>query len=145
MVAIHKDHKELTDEQFAGLKEKCLKARETSYSPYSKFRVGCALITTTGETFTGTNVENASYGAGICAERCAITKAVSDGFSKFLVLAICGDTEDTISPCGICRQFIREFAPKLPIFMFNKDGSKFIKVYLQDLLPLSFGPESLGN
>ncbi|ODV80530.1 cytidine deaminase [Suhomyces tanzawaensis NRRL Y-17324] len=141
---IHNDHDELSDFGFSQLKEKCLNARNVSYSPYSNFRVGCTILTETGEHFSGANVENASYGAGVCAERTAICKAVTEGHRKFKIIAISGDDEEPITPCGICRQFIREFAPEVPIYMFNKDGSKFIKVFLQDLLPLSFGPENLG-
>lgn len=68
----------------------------------------------------------------------------TEGHKKLKLIAISGDSEEPISPCGICRQFIREFGPNVPVFMFNLDGSKFIKVFLQDLLPLSFGPENLG-
>lgn len=73
-----------------------------------------------------------------------LTISQTEGHKKLKLVAISGDSEEPISPCGICRQFIREFGPNVPVFMFNKDGSKFIKVFLQDLLPLSFGPENLG-
>mmetsp|Transcript_9204 Transcript_9204/g.11494 ORF Transcript_9204/g.11494 Transcript_9204/m.11494 type:complete len:148 (+) Transcript_9204:51-494(+) len=141
---IYNDHKELSEDEFNSLREMCLEARNSAYCPYSKFRVGCVLETNTGKRYTGANVENASYGAGICAERATITKAVTEGHKELRLVAISGDSEEPISPCGICRQFIREFGPNVPVFMFNKDGSKFIKVFLQDLLPLSFGPENLG-
>ncbi|CAX42497.1 cytidine aminohydrolase, putative [Candida dubliniensis CD36] len=137
------DHKELSDTEFSKLKENVIKAKSTAYCPYSKFRVGCALLTESGEFISGANVENASYGAGVCAERTAIVKAVTEGHTKFKAIAVAGNTKDPITPCGICRQFIREFAPEIPVFMFN-EGNGFIKVYLQDLLPLSFGPEDLG-
>lgn len=92
-------------------------------------------------------MENASYGAGICAERSAIVKAVSSGTRFFKAIAISGDGDDPISPCGICRQVIREFSDKelkLPVFMFNSDGSKWVKMPIGDLLPMSFGPQDLG-
>lgn len=100
-------------------------------------------MTELGEYITGVNVENASYGAGVCAERTAISKAVSEGYRKFKAIAIAADTEEPIVPCGICRQFIREFCHDIVLFLFNKNGD-FIKVYLKDLLPMSFGPEDLG-
>ncbi|RCK55671.1 Cytidine deaminase [Candida viswanathii] len=137
------DHNEVTEEEFVKLKGSVIKAKSLAYCPYSKFRVGCTIITESGEFINGANVENASYGAGICAERTAIVKAVSEGQTQFKAIAISGDTKNPITPCGICRQFIREFAPDIPVFMFNEDG-EFIKVYLHDLLPLSFGPEDLG-
>lgn len=118
-------------------------ARKLSYCPYSKFRVGCTLITADGTKYSGANVENASYGACICAERTTITKAVVDGHREFKVIAILGDSQEPITPCGICRQVIREFAPKVPVYTFSDEA--FMKVYLNDLLPLSFGPEDLGK
>ncbi|SCU89484.1 LAME_0E03796g1_1 [Lachancea meyersii CBS 8951] len=136
----------LTECDFQLLKDNAIKARELSYSPYSTFRVGCCIMTKAKACILGANVENASYGAGICAERTAIVKAVTSGHANdWLCLAISGDALETcISPCGICRQAIREFASlELPIVMFNGDGSKFIIKSLQELLPLSFGPDDL--
>ncbi|KAK6461921.1 cytidine deaminase-like protein [Scheffersomyces coipomensis] len=144
MVTIHTDHKELTTEEFNTLKSKCLAAKDLSYSPYSNFRVGCTLITESGTYISGANIENASYGACICAERTTISKALLEGHKKLKVIAISSDDKDPISPCGICRQFIREFGVDIPIYMFGNSG-QFIKVYLEDLLPLSFGPENLGK
>ncbi|SCU96790.1 LAFA_0G08130g1_1 [Lachancea sp. 'fantastica'] len=138
----------LTDSDFQTLKTKALRARELSYSPYSKFRVGCSIMTESKTCVVGANVENASYGAGICAERTAIVKAVTSGHANdWLCLAISGDALETcISPCGICRQAIREFASlKLPIVMLNGDGSKCVVKTLQELLPMSFGPEDLDT
>ncbi|ODV67979.1 cytidine deaminase [Hyphopichia burtonii NRRL Y-1933] len=141
---IHRDHHELSDAEFVRLKHECLKARDVSYSPYSKFRVGCCIITSTNEFISGANVENASYGAGVCAERTTICKAVLQGYKTYKAIAISSDSNQPISPCGICRQFIREFAPNIPVFMFDSNGDQYIKCYLEDLLPLSFGPENLG-
>ncbi|KAI5965852.1 uncharacterized protein KGF55_001215 [Candida pseudojiufengensis] len=142
-VTTYNDHDELTDEEFHNIKDLVLKAKDYAYCPYSNFRVGCIVLTQEGEFIRGANVENASYGAGVCAERSALTKAVTEGYKNFKAIAISGDTNEPIVPCGICRQFIREFNKNITIFLFNKDG-EFIKVYLKDLLPMSFGPEDLG-
>lgn len=136
----------ISTEQYETLKSKALTARNASYSPYSKFRVGCCVLTNSGEFITGANVENASYGGAICAERTAIVKAVTSGHRKWTCIAISGDSlESCISPCGICRQVIREFAQlDLPVVMLNGDGSKSVVKTVQELLPLSFGPEDLN-
>ncbi|GMM33527.1 cytidine deaminase [Saccharomycopsis crataegensis] len=142
---IHTDHNGLTQEEFANLKEKTIKAKDLSYSPYSNFRVGATILTTCGEYISGANVENASYGACICAERTAITRAVVSGFKSFRAIGISTDLKDKIgSPCGICRQVIREFGLNVSIYLFNVDGSKYFRVQLKDILPLSFGPSDLG-
>ncbi|QLQ82305.1 hypothetical protein HG537_0H00660 [Torulaspora globosa] len=137
----------LDRDQFEKLKKLTLEARQLAYAPYSKFRVGCCLVAEGDEYYTGANVENASYGATICAERTTIVKAVtSEPKPKWVCLAIAGDSlESCISPCGICRQFIREFATQdFPIVMFNGDGSQVRVRTLKELLPLSFGPEDLA-
>uniref|UniRef100_A0A8C2D173 Cytidine deaminase n=1 Tax=Cyprinus carpio TaxID=7962 RepID=A0A8C2D173_CYPCA len=91
------------------LVRKSQEAKEQAYCPYSKFRVGAAVLTSDGTVFTGCNVENACYTAGLCAERTAISKAVSEGHKSFKAIAIASDLEDRfISPCGACRQFMRE-------------------------------------
>jgi len=106
-----------------------------SYSPYSHFRVGCALLTNEGKIFTGTNVENRSFGGTICAERVAITKAVSEGFKVFKTICIIGlDSLEILPPCGICRQFISEFGTDIEVVMSNKN-SEYKKVNIRDLLP----------
>ena len=94
-------------------------ARSGSYSPYSNFRVGAALLADDGATFIlGANVENASYGGAICAERTAVVKAVSEGRRRFVGLAVSSDVAGPISPCGICRQVLREFCPlNMPILL----------------------------
>lgn len=143
----------VTSEQFENLKELVLDARKLSYCPYSKFRVGCCILTKDGQFITGANVENASYGGAICAERTTIVKIVTASSEQrrhcgdWLCLAISGDSlERCISPCGICRQFIREFTPtSFPIVMFNGDGSKYIIKTLEELLPLSFGPDDVNS
>lgn len=133
---------------FETLKRNALDARQHSYSPYSKFRVGCCIMLKSKACIIGANVENASYGGAICAERTAIVKAVTSNHKDdWLCMAISGDSLDScISPCGICRQVIREFGDlHMPIVMFNGDGSKHVIRTLQELLPLSFGPDDLAE
>ena len=116
---------------------------EKSYCPYSKFPVGAALLSADGRIFTGCNVENAAYGSCICAERTALVKAVSEGAREFVSLAVVGNSEDFCWPCGACRQMLREFAPNLEIIVGN--GKRELTVTsLPELLPHSFGPESLN-
>ncbi|KAF7579763.1 putative high osmolarity sensitivity protein [Clavispora lusitaniae] len=90
------------------------------------------------------NVENASYGAAICAERTAITRMVMEGHRKIQAIAISSDQAEPISPCGICRQVIREFGATVPVYMYSNDGEKVLCLTLDELLPHSFGPENLG-
>lgn len=121
-------------------------ARSRAYAPYSKFRVGAVILTTSGSHIIGCNVENASYPAGVCAERTAIAKAISDGVDPATfeaVAVITDDAEVLSSPCGICRQVIREFAPKARVIMFTANGEKVKIMTLEELLPMSFGPENL--
>lgn len=121
-------------------------AKNLAYAPYSNFRVGAAVLTASGVLIDGANVENASYGACICAERTTIVRSVAMGHKKFKAIGVSTDLADKIgSPCGICRQVIREFGQNIPLFLFNNDGSKYFKVYLKDILPLSFGPSDLGK
>ncbi|KZO92834.1 cytidine deaminase [Calocera viscosa TUFC12733] len=128
-----------------------IEAKEGSYSPYSKFRVGAAFMTPSGAIIKGANIENASYGATICAERTALVKAASEGIREFVALAVTTDVPSAISPCGICRQFIREFcALKLPVYLvpanYGSHGDskgEITETTLGDLLPYSFGPEDL--
>ncbi|CAD1811695.1 cytidine deaminase [Candida parapsilosis] len=141
-IQIYHDHSEISLDEFNKLKDMVTETKSLAYCPYSKFRVASCVLTESGDFITGVNVENASYGAGICAERSAISRAVSQGYRKFRVIAIAADTPEPIVPCGICRQFMREFNENIALFLFNND-SDFIKVYLKDLLPLSFGPENL--
>lgn len=119
------------------LMEKAIQASQYAYIPYSKFPVGAALLTDTGEVFTGCNVENASYGLTICAERVALTKAISSGFRHFVAIAIYGPTKKYISPCGACRQFISEFGNNIDIVMGNRQG-EFTVAKSRELLPGAF-------
>lgn len=111
-------------------------ALKNSYAPYSRFRVGAALRTADGAVFTGVNVENASYGAAICAERTAAVKAVSEGYMEFEAIAI-ASSDGTAMPCGICRQFLSEFAKELRI-VTGKDADNLKAYRLSELLPYSF-------
>ncbi|KAL7274928.1 hypothetical protein RUND412_002150 [Rhizina undulata] len=124
-------------------------AKELAYCPYSNFRVGCALLCDDGTIVLGANVENAAYPVGTCAERTALVKAVTEGKKVFKAVAVATDVvSPPASPCGyigMCRQAIREFADlSVPIFMFNKDG-EWVVLTLGELLPMSFGPDSLKH
>ncbi len=128
--------------QWDHLLQRAIEAREKSYSPYSHYKVGAALLTTGGKVYTGCNIENAAYSPSVCAERTAIFKAVSDGEREFATIAVV--TSDGGAPCGICRQVIREFAPNLTIIVGNVQGNYQVFT-LADLLPHSFGPENLSD
>ncbi len=112
------------------------KAREFSYSPYSKFKVGAAVLTKDGRVYSGCNIENASFGVTNCAERTAIFKAVSEGAREIDTVAIIADTPGPCSPCGACRQAMSEFKVKRVIMTNLKGETK--SVSLQELLPYSF-------
>ena len=116
-------------------------AQARAYAPYSKFRVGAALEATDGTVFLGCNVENASYGLTICAERAAVCAAVSAGAKRFRRAVVVSDVDPPAAPCGACRQVLAEFGLDLPI---EGVGSKRTVTWrLSDLLPLAFGPEQL--
>ncbi|KAF9973017.1 hypothetical protein BGZ73_003767 [Actinomortierella ambigua] len=134
----------LTEEEIEELITKALDARTYSYSPYSKFRVGAALLTVDGKIFQGCNVENASYGGAICAERTAFVKAVSEGHLRFRAIGVSCDFHHYITPCGICRQFMNEFGKNLEIFFINPDRA-YKRAILADLLPHAFGPEDVAQ
>jgi len=112
-------------------------ARAFAYAPYSNFAVGAAVLTADGRVFTGCNIENASYGLTICAERVALFKAISEGVREFRRLALVAETEVLISPCGACRQVLWEFAPDLVIISANYAGEVRIEP-LRALLPEPF-------
>lgn len=119
------------------LVQKAIEARKQSYSPYSKFAVGAALEAEDGTVILGCNVENASYGLCICAERVALTKAVSQGIKKFKRLAVVADTPGPVAPCGMCRQMLTEFSPELEVILSNLKGQTET-VLLSELLPKAF-------
>jgi cytidine deaminase len=115
-------------------------AREYAYAPYSNYAVGATLLTDSGRFYLGANVENAVYSLTVCAERTAVFKAVSEGERNFEALAVV--TENGGSPCGSCRQVLREFAPDLIVYIADKDGN-YRQTTVAALLPDSFGPEFL--
>ncbi len=133
----------MTDPQLMQLAQE---ARQKSYSPYSHFRVGAALLAKSGKVYTGCNIENASYSPTNCAERTAFFKAVSEGERAFEALAIVGgregETAEFCAPCGVCRQVIAEFCPKDFRILLGAPG-KFQAYTLEQLLPFSFTNESL--
>lgn len=115
-------------------------ARSASYSPYSGFPVGAALLATDGRIFTACNVENASFGLSCCAERNAIFRAVSEGARTFSALAVV--TANGVTPCGACRQVLAEFSPEMTVIVADTQGQQRT-YHLADLLPDAFGPSQL--
>jgi|688.fasta_scaffold530239_1 cytidine deaminase len=125
--------------EWAALRDAARKVREKAWAPYSKYHVGAAVLTDSGVIFTGCNVENASYGLTICAERVAICSAVAQGHRRFR--AICISLTGVPVPCGACRQFLMEFSPELPVLLDNLDspgGTAPEVVLLSELLPRAF-------
>ena len=135
-------HDSSTDQRWAELLNQALEARNYSYSPYSKYKVGAALLTKSGKVYTGCNIENVGHSAAVCAERTAIFKAVSEGETDFAAIAVA--TENGGSPCGVCRQVMREFASDLIVIIGDVTG-QYQVLMLSDLLPYSFGPENLPH
>ena len=137
----------MTNKERLELVERAIKAREASYSPYSSFSVGAALITEDGKVYTGANIESSSYTPTVCAERVAFFSAVHAGERKFKAIAIVGGKSDNpisefCSPCGVCRQVMAEFAGK--DFEIILSDANTVKVYtLEELLPFSFGKDNL--
>jgi cytidine deaminase len=121
-----------------------IEIRQRAYAPYSKFLVGAAVRTTSGKTFLGCNVENASYGLAVCAERSAIFAAITAGEKQFECMAIA--TQGGAMPCGACRQVLSEFNPDLPIFIVDVDNpEKIVEGNLWDLLPGAFKLDEKGK
>lgn len=134
-----KEEYAMTDEKMQAL---AIEALEFSYSPYSRFRVGACLLSEDGRVFQGANFENASYGATICAERCAVSNALMAGARKFTKIAITTD-EGYAWPCGICRQVLNEFKAGDIAVMVGGKNTPWKTKMLSELLPESFGPEDL--
>lgn len=126
----------ITQDIKKALVEKALVARKNAYCPYSHYPVGAALLTSQGTTFTGVNIDNASYGLTICAERCAVFNAVSAGYREFTAIAVA--TEDGGTPCGACRQVLAEFNPSMRVIVCNDKGEVTLECGLEDLLPYGF-------
>ena len=122
------------------LMKRANEVRERAYAPYSGFKVGAALLCADGTVFTGVNIENASFGPTICAERTAMFKAISEGHRDFVKIAVTCD-RPYCQPCGVCRQVMIEHAPDLEILMGSLDGS-FKRTTIRELLPEAFESES---
>jgi cytidine deaminase len=128
----------------AALRAAAFAAMEHAYAPYSKFRVGAALLTPSGEIVAGCNVENAAYPAGTCAERAAIGAAVVRGLREFTHVVVATEASTPTPPCGMCRQVLREFSPSLHVISVTRSGAE-AEWLLADLLPFAFEPSSLRD
>jgi cytidine deaminase len=130
----------VTEEQQKALLEAACQIRERAHTPYSHFKVGAAVLTADGRIFKGVNVENASFGLTICAERTAVFSAVTAGAKGIVAVAVC--TENGVSPCGACRQVLGEFCEDMPVWISDTAGN-VRQTSLRTLLPDHFGPEDL--
>ncbi len=133
----------LTAEQREKLVEIAREIREYAYAPYSHYRVGAALLAASGKIYTGVNVENAAYPTGICAERVAVFKAVSEGERQFEALAVV--TDNGGSPCGACRQVLAEFDRQTRVIIADQEGHIHQETTVAELLPGAFGPADLAR
>lgn len=131
----------ITEETRNNLIQSALEARQWAYAPYSHYKVGAALLTASGRVYDGVNVENAAYPNGICAERVAVFKAVSEGEREFSAIAIV--TSNGGSPCGACRQVLSEFGQETQVFLANESGEVYRETTVASLLPDAFGCEDL--
>lgn len=139
----------LSEEEKRSLIEAALQKLSCSYAPYSHFHVAAALLSKDGRVYTGVNVENASYPATNCAERSAFFQAVGDGRREFRAMAVCGGkggrVTDYCTPCGVCRQVMREFcSPDEFLILVAKTAEDYKEFTLKELLPFGFGPEQLA-
>ncbi len=131
----------ITDEIRQRLVETAIQARQWAYAPYSHYQVGAALLTASGRIYDGVNIENAAYPTGICAERVAVFKAVSEGERHFEAIAVV--TENGGTPCGACRQVLAEFGLETVVLIADHQGHINQEVTLGALLPGAFGPKDL--
>lgn len=120
-------------------------ARDTAHAPYSKHPVGAALVTDTGDIYTGCNVENAAYPLGSCAEQSAITAMVRGGGKTIAEIVVVGPSDEPCTPCGGCRQRIREFAAPDTVIYSCNEREVLLSMTMDELLPHSFGPENLNK
>ena len=132
----------LTNEDVQALIEAANAARDHAYAPYSHYPVGAALRTKSGRVYTGVNIENAAYPTGICAERVAVFKAVSDGEQEFEAIAVV--TDNGGSPCGACRQVLAEFGLDTNVFIADGSGKLVQSTTVGELLPNAFQPRDVG-
>lgn len=134
----------MTEKELVALAKK---SAENSYSPYSEFKVGAALLCKSGKVYLGCNIENAAYSPTVCAERTAFFKAVSEGEKDFSAIAVVGgkncDFKDYFTPCGVCRQVMAEFCDSNFKIIFGKNKEDFKAVTLQELLPYTFSKDTL--
>ena len=136
---------QLTQAEIDLLLDKAQEAREHSYAPYSRYRVGAALLTADGQIYQGCNIENAGFTSAICAERTAFFKAVYDGHRAFRAIAVIATGEEMGFPCGVCRQVMAEFCDRdFIIITAYRDRTKVDVSDFETLLPHSFGPRDLG-
>ena len=139
----------MNNERIETLIEEAFAARKMAYTPYSHFQVGAALLTEKGGIYRGCNNENAAYTPTNCAERTAVFKAVSEGITEFDAIAVCGgpgeaEPEDFCTPCGVCRQVLREFVdPNEFLVLLCKGDGSWKEMTLEELLPMGFGKENL--
>lgn len=126
-----------------GLIDEAKKAREMAYVPYSKFKVGAALLTKDGKVYRGCNIENAAYNMCNCAERTALFKAYSEGDKEYAALAVVADTDRPVSPCGACRQVISELCPKEMKVILTNLKNDIQELTVEELLPGAFSSEDL--
>jgi cytidine deaminase len=131
----------LTDEKRQELIDVALQARQWAYAPYSRYAVGAAVLTSSDRIYDGVNVENAAYPTGVCAERVAVFKAVSEGERKFVAVAVV--THNGGTPCGSCRQVLSEFGQDTVVLLADSQGHLLSETLLSDLLPGAFGPKDL--
>ena len=131
--------------EYRELIKEALKYRENAYVPYSRFKVGAAVIMDDNKVYGGCNVENASFGATNCAERTAIFKAVSEGNKKLKAIAVVGDTSTYTAPCGICRQVIAEFGDENTDIIIIKNENDYKIKKLEDILPGAFTKEDINK
>lgn len=129
----------------ADLLRRARQVRQRAYTPYSGFKVGAAVLTAGGEVFEGANIENASYGLTMCAERVAIGTMVAAGVrDEIVAVAVVGAGEDPLTPCGACRQVIFEFGPRAMVYG-SGDGGRPLTMRIDELLPHGFGPKRLAQ
>jgi len=134
---------DITPAQLQRLVTAARAAREQAYAPYSKFAVGAAVLDEAGQVHAGCNVENAAYPQGLCAEASALAHLVLAGGRHVLAVVVAGEASQPVTPCGGCRQKLREFgAPDTPVLIANRDGI-LARYTLGEMLPASFGPENL--
>jgi cytidine deaminase len=131
----------LENEQREALIQAALHVRRWAYAPYSNYPVGAAILTSSGRLYDGVNIENAAYPSGICAERVAVFKAVSEGERDVVAVAVV--TENGGTPCGGCRQVLSEFGPRAEVLIVDAGGHVLLETTVDQLLPGAFGPEKL--